>query len=182
MLGLHKHALDFDVYGGHNIRTFLLVDESDYMETPENPLYKIIVPGFTATVTIGYIPNQVTVINSNLLQISCSGTSDLVRLPDGIYQVTQQIGSTSADTLTRYRSYLRTNELQEKYDKLLQRLELSDYGIRKDRQLKENIILLDILMQSAIAETYLCNDRKAIDKYHVADRLADKLLNVIKYK
>lgn len=187
-LGIHRHTLDFDVIGGHNIKTFLLADESDYMETPQNPVYEIIVPGFATAVRLSYIPGQVLVINSKLLQLSQPGASQFQDLPDGIYQLTQKIDISQADSLTRYRSYLRTNQLESKYDRLLQRLELSDYGIgigigiKNDRQLKESIISLDMLLQSARAEVFLCNDQKAISKYRLADRLADKLLNTLKYK
>lgn len=181
-LGIHRHTLDFDVIGGHNLRTFLLADGSDYMEPPQHPVYEIIVPGFGAAVRLSYIPNQVMVINSGLLQLSPPGATAFRELPDGIYQITQKIDLSSSDSLTRYRSYLRTDQLETKYDRLLQRLELSDHGLKKDRQLKEHIITLDILIQSAQAEAYLCNDQKAISKYRMADRLADKLLNILKYK
>jgi len=181
MLGVHRHTLDFDIIQGRNTKTFILADESDYMETPINPVYAILVPGFTSVVSINYIPGQVTVVNSNLLQLSCDPSFTLFfDLPDGLYWITQQIDP--ADTLYVTKPYLRTSLLEQKYDRLLVRLELSDFSFRRDRDLKDTIIQLDILIQSAKAETRFCNDIKAIEKYRMADRLADKMLQRLKYK
>lgn len=177
MAGLHRHTLDFDIIQGNNIRTFFLVDESNYMEPPENPVYEIIVPGFSNSVRINYIPNQALVLNSSLLGLSAySGTDiQLFDLPDGIYSITQQIDP--ADILYRSREYLRTNQLERKYDRLLVRLAFSG---NRERQLVNYIIQLDILLQSAKAEARLCNSNKAINKYRLADQLADKLLKQTK--
>jgi hypothetical protein len=163
----------FEPLEGKNSKVLNLLDESVYIDPPENAEYSIILPGFTVPVVVAYTANTILSLNSNLLEITCVTSEEaLSDIPDGVYKITQSIDP----DLTSYQAFLRTTLLQKKIDRLFVKLESSDYATRKDRDLRNSIEDILMLKFGAEAEARLCNESRAARNYRQADILANRLL------
>jgi hypothetical protein len=165
IIGLETYKIDFRILP-NDLKTIILVDLSNYLSTPEKPKIEVVLPGFTGSVEFSYVPNTLIVIDSDDLRLTYTNelgpTADL---PDGIYQITMKV--CPYDELFNKKCYLKTTKLESDYQKLLLSLDLG-CGCYDENKLKEAIIDLDILIQSAKAEADICNTEKAAAKYAAA--------------
>lgn len=67
-----------------------VIDTSEYNTAipVENPILRIELPNFSKFVDVPYVPSAVNNINTNLLNLT---TNDKVKLPAGVYKITQSI-------------------------------------------------------------------------------------------
>lgn len=163
MLGLDIYEIDFFILDNNNPKTLVIFDQSHYLDDPEKPIYSITLPGYHTVVNIPYVINQINVINSNLLGLTnafCNG--DLIDLPDGVYEITQAVCPYTE--LFNTKLFLKTTRLECNYDKIL--LQIGSKPLEK--QFKDEVINIDILIRSAKAEVKYGNREKGQEKYLAA--------------
>lgn len=173
LIGTQSYNIDFYVLESNDPKTIVILDRSNYLDQPELPLIEVIIPGFTGFVQKEYIPNGLIVLNSDSLDLTeaCEyeTTADL---PDGVYQITMKV--CPYDELYNKKCYLKTTKFYEAYQNILLNFDIADTSYNQDK-LKQDIIDLDILIQSAKAEVNRCNVDRGTQKYQTALR---KLLSI----
>lgn len=173
IIGIDSYSIDFVVLETNNPKTITLLDQSRYLTDAEKPLLSIIVPGFTGHVEIPYYPNTLITLTSDDVGLTePTDYEDLADLPDGIYQITMKV--CPYDELYSKKCHLKSTLLQCSYQKLLLGLD-SNSSCIDNKKLKEEIIDIDILIQSAKAETNICNVEKAMFKYQAAVKKIENL-------
>lgn len=166
MLGLSVYEIDFFILDNNNPKTIVIFDQSNYLDTPEKPVYGIKLPGYTEMIIVPYVIDQINIVNSNslgLTGVSCS--EELSDLPDGVYEITQMV--CPYDQLYKTKLYLKTTKLDCLYKKLLTE---ADFKLccTPEATLEKELIHIDILIQSAKAEAEEYNTAKAQEKYSAA--------------
>jgi hypothetical protein len=176
LLDIQSYKIDFVVLDTNDPKKIILLDQSKYLDTPEKPKLFITPPGFTGHLEVQYKPNSIIILDSDSIKLteSCDYNDKLVNLTDGVYQITMAICPYSE--LFSKKCILKTTQLEASYRELLLSLDVSSPCIT-DAKLKEQIIDLDILIQSAKAEITICNIEKATSKYKTA---ASKLASINK--
>lgn len=165
LIGLDEYKINFRIIPTNDLKTIALLDLSTYLGTPEKPLISVVLPGYTGSVDFTYVPAGIVIINSANLRLTTNGIAGyLADLPDGVYQITMKV--CPYDELNSTMCYLKTSQLELDYQKLL--LSVDVCGCNDEHKLKENIVDLDILIQSAKAEADTCNTTKAVTKYQAA--------------
>lgn len=173
-LGIHKHIIDFSIIDT-NIKTFVFLDESDYMESPDKPFLEIVIPGYTKYIRVPITPNKVNVFTSNAFFNKKGEATDLI---DGVYQLRYSIAP--HDYIYKDKYYLRTISLQKKYEKLLLSLNLGDCFTKDIKKQEETLVNFNILLQAAKANAEDGSLNKATELYKKAEKLLDNNLNKCK--
>ena len=174
LIGLDQYIICFRIIPTNDLKTIALLDLSTYLSTPEKPKIEVVLPGYTGSVQFTYTPGGIIIINSKELGLTTSNT--LSDLPDGVYQITMKV--CPHDELYSKLCYLKTTKLELDYTNLLLNADLCK--CKDDRKFKEDIIDLDILIQTAKAEAGRCNIDAAVIKYKAAVKKAiniNKTLN-----
>lgn len=170
MLGFSVYEIDFFILDNNNPKTLVILDQSNYLETPERPVYGIKLPGYSNTIVVPYLIDRINIVNSNTLGLTNAACHEaLTDLPDGVYEITQMV--CPYNELFKTQLYLKTTKLQCLYDKLLLDIDCSNLDIEKQ------LIHIDILIQAAKAEAKLFNPIKAQEKYTAALEAVTKLQN-----
>ncbi len=161
----------------HDSKSLLIADISKYPVpySITNPTIEITVPGFNV-VTLPFTAQGFTVYDSMSLEITCSDLDcETIPLPDGIYYVKYSI--TPAYRYFVNKSFLRINNLQEKFDKVYLRLDF----MQCDQAIKEeDIKTLDTIQKyinGAIAAANNCLDTLAMKLYNKASGFIDDFVN-----
>jgi hypothetical protein len=171
MLGLDIYEIDFNVLENNNPKTLVIFDQSNYLNDPEKPIYKIKLPGYNTYVIIPYVINNINVLNSNLLGITNTTCShELVELHDGIYEITQAV--CPYDELYTTKLYLKTTKFDCNYKKLLLSI---DCGCNVEYTTIVELALIDILISSAKAEVEKGFKENGFAKYQCAVEKLNKL-------
>jgi hypothetical protein len=166
-IDIQSYKIDFVVLDTNDPKKLILIDQSKYLDAPEKPKLFITPPGFVGHLEIPYKPNTLIILDSDSIGLTeaCDYDDILVNLPDGVYQIT--MGICPYNELFSKKAYLKTTQLEADYNELLLNTDVSSPCI-EDKKLKEQIIELDILIQSAKAEVIRGNIEKATNKYKVA--------------
>lgn len=173
LIGTQTYTINFYIIESNDPKTIVILDQSNYLDQPEQPTLDVIIPGFTGSVSKEYIPNGINVLNSDSLDLTEQCEYDTTAdLPDGVYQITMKV--CPFDQLYNKKCYLKTTKFYEAYQNLLLNFDITNNTYNQD-ELKRNIIDLDILIQSAKAEVSQCNVDKGVQKYQAALR---KLLSI----
>lgn len=182
MKGVHEHILDFEILETGNLKTLVFIDSSQYMENPEKPLLEIILPGMNKYLLVNIQPRKVNTFNSNTLNLTPTILNDcnLIDLPDGVYSFKYKI--CPYKYINRVKIYLRVTNLLISLKKVLDDLSLSDCTISSDNGIKDAILDIFILIESAKASAELGNKERASNKYHIADKKVSCLLEKLKTK
>ncbi len=166
IIGISEYIIDFRILQTNDAKSIALLDQSVYLTTPEKPLLEVIIPGYTGGVSFPYVPNTIIVITSDTLKLTYSADQGLTTdLPDGVYQIIMKV--CPYDELFNKKCYLKTTKLKLDYQTLLLNLDIF-CNCSDEIKLKNDIIDIDILIQSAEAEADICNIEKAISKYQSA--------------
>lgn len=165
LIGIDTYQIQFSVLETNNAKTITLLDQSNYLTPPEKPLLFVTLPGYTGHVELSYIPRSIIVLNSDslLLTEQCD-YEDLADLPDGVYQIRMAV--CPYDELYQKQCYLKTTNLDLRFQNIL--LTYNQCGCIEERDLKNAIVDIDILVQSAKAEINICNVERAASKYQTA--------------
>lgn len=177
LVGINSYIIDFSVLPTNDPKKIILLDQSTYIATPKLPLIEVTLPGFTGAVQIPYTPNSIITLNSDSLGLTEPCDYDyLADLPDGVYQITMMICPYT--DLYNKQCYLKCTNLQNQFRDLLLNLDINCKCL-DEKKLEEEMVHIDILIQSAIAESSVCNLQKAtakyISAYNAVQRLTKKL-------
>lgn len=165
-LEVQTYKIDFAVLETNDPKKLVLLDQSNYLDVAEKPMLFITPPGFTGHLEVPYTPNSLIILDSDKIGLTEPCNYDyLANLPDGVWQITMAV--CPYKELFAKKCYLKTTQLEAQYRDLLLKLDVGS-PCMEDKKLKENIIDLDILIQSAKAEITYCNIEKAAAKYKTA--------------
>lgn len=135
-----------------------------------SPTVEITAPGY-GTVFIPFVPSSLQVINSNHLGITCDSEC-LSYLPDGLYTMRYSIYPAYKYFVDK--TFLRVEQLYEKFDKMFLSLELDckEATSTQRKQLEE----IEIYIKGAMAAASNCANKLAIELYNKADKLLTSLI------
>lgn len=169
------NKLDLNIIDTHNNYTLAIADVSIYDGTPiTNASIEIIPPGFNK-VSLPFQPRAMNTFNSNDVGITCvADTSQLVELPDGFWQVTYSINPNSTVFVNYY--FMRTEVLQCRLDNLLLLTLMNYKGLDKTKR-ERDILDIQILINGSIGAANRLDRNTAIQLYHKASDMIDKLKN-----
>ena len=150
---------------------------SDFSQYPTNfnivsPTLEITASGFSP-VTIAFAPNSINIFTSNNLNITCEG-EELQVVPDGIYSIKYSITPAYVNFISR--SFLRVDEIQEKFDTAFMKLDIlqCDGPLRKQRE--EELKSIYYFIQEAIASANKCAPDLALKLYKKANTMLDQFI------
>lgn len=174
------YNIDFYVIDGNDEKSIIILDNSTYLNPADKPTLQVILPGFTGYVTIPYTPNNYTVLNSDSLDLTSSCEySELSELPDGVYQIKMQ--SCPTEILYKKKCYLKTSCFYSKFQELLLNNDLTK-DTYDSKKLKENILNLEILIETAKAYVQRCELENGIKSYTTATKLLDNITRKLNCK
>lgn len=161
----------------HDAKSLLIADISKYPVPYSivNPTIEITVPSFNP-VTLSFTAQGFTVYDSMSLEITCSDLDcETIPLPDGIYYVKYSI--TPAYRYFVNKSFLRVNNLQEKFDKVYLKLDFMqcDQAIKEEDM--EVLDTIETYINGAIAAANNCLDVLAMKLYGKASQAIDDFVN-----
>ena len=175
-IDIQTYKLDFLFLANNDPKSIAILDQSNYLSEPQLPLLQVIPPGFTGALQVPYAPNTITILNSDNLTITdVTECGELADLSDGVWQITQMV--CPYDELYIKKCYLKTTQFDNLYRNILLNYDENLPFIEKI-EYEKKIVEVDILIQSAKAETYYCNVEMAVKKY----RKALSILNYLNKK
>lgn len=182
MKGIHENILDFEIIETGNLKTLVFIDSSQYMQNPEKPLLEIILPGMNKYLLVNIQPRKVNTFNSNTLNLTPTiiNNCDLIDLPDGVYSFKYKI--CPYKYINRVKYFLRVTNLLSRLNTVLDTFEFSDCTIEADDKTQREIVNIYILIESAKASAELGNKERASNKYKLADKKVNCLLEKLKIK
>lgn len=152
-------------------KTFAVLDISKYPTgfTPINPTMEITVPGFLPK-QFTFTPSSLQVYNSDVLGITCD-TCELAILPDGIYKVKYTM--TPAYQYFIEKSFLRTNQIYAKLDKLFLHLEFMQCDLAIKEEEKRMLDSIEFFIEGAKAAAHNCLEKEALKLYKQANKMIE---------
>lgn len=163
--------LDISILNTYNSNVLSVADVSFYPLNYQvnNPYIEITPPGFPKA-TVIFNPKALNVFNSLTL-----GTSEgcIVPLPDGIYQIRYSIQPNYQIFVEK--SYLRIDQLMEKYDSAFLKLDINECDTKIKNMLRIRLEEIEWYIQSAMAAANKCNDKLAFELFTKANKFLDKL-------
>jgi hypothetical protein len=164
-------TLNIQVVPTYNTYTISIQDISTYDTNPpvvSSPTIRIVAPGVDAS--LPFTIQSINTYNSTTLGLTAVGLSTMP-IPDGIYYLTYSI----APALTNYvtRTFMRTDLIQEKFDKAFMKLDMMQCDKAIKTQSSVTLNTINFFIQGSIAAA----NNSAID---VANKLyiqADNMLN-----
>lgn len=190
LIGIDTYIIDFAILETNDAKSITLMDKSHYLTTPEKPMIAVTLPGYTGYIEFPYTPytpitpftpNTVIVINSDTLSLTdgLNYESCLRDLPDGVYQITMKV--CPYNELFKKQCYLKTTVFDNQFAEMLLNIDIN-CGCLDENILRDQLLDIDILIQSAKAETRICNVEKATDKYRMALAKLNSLITKLKCK
>lgn len=165
LIGIDTYKILFSIVETNNPKTLVLLDQSNYLSVAEKPLLFVTLPGYTGHIELSYAPSTIITLNSDVLQLTeNTDYEELADLPDGVYQIKMAV--CPYDELYNKQCYLKTTNLDCRLQNILLTYDNCECIDQKD--LKDKMLDIFILIQSAKAEVNLCNVSKAVSKYKTA--------------
>jgi hypothetical protein len=169
-----QYNIEFLALETNHPKYLLIYDISNYLNTPERPLLFITLPGFDGHIEVEYALNDLTKLDSDSLGLTDECDYDFLSdLPDGVYTVRMAV--CPYEELNYTLNILRTTKFEQKLQNLL--LTYKDCACLDYKEFKSTFVDIDILIQSAKAEAATGSVKNATDKYKLALKKLDKLLN-----
>jgi hypothetical protein len=176
----NSYNIDFFVIDGNDTKSIIILDNSTYLDPPDKPLLEIILPGFTGYVSIPYRPNNYTILNSDSLDLTAScDYTELIDIPDGIYQIKMKI--CPYEELHNKKCYLKTSSFYKKFQEVLLTADLYE-DTYEGSALKNSVVDVDLLMQSALASVQKCDLDNGIRLYTTANKKLNQIVNKLNCK
>lgn len=168
--------LDFTIVDTHNLLTLGVADTSFYPTnfSVANPTLEVTPPGFTKA-TVVYEVESITMLNSNILNITCVDNINLLTsLPDGIWTIKQTISP--AIDFNNEKTFIRTLQIEQKFGQAFLKTDLTECN--QDMKLEQMKVLDQIYfyIQAAIAAANQCNNILAMKLYRNANTMLDNFL------
>lgn len=166
--------LDILVIPSYNVKTLAIADASVYPDSPPvtSPSINITPPGFLP-VELPFTINDYNLFDSFDLGLSAEGVS--LPLPDGVYVLTYSVAPAYENFVTY--SIMRTNKIQEKFDKAFMTLDMMecDLGIKQQAMVELNTIYY--LIQGSMASANACAIEQSSKLYTKAYSLLDRFVS-----
>lgn len=168
----------FQVLKSSDCRVLMIADQSVYAHLEGGPVYlDILLPGYTTSVEVEFLPHQLNIINANNLGLSDANSSDdLPNLPDGIYSITVRMCPFESFTITK----THLQNCQQLCDFKNRLISLDLLACCSDKNDRTRGILSDIslLIEASEAHAARCNIKGAMDCYKKADELLCRLTDL----
>ena len=174
---LHSSKLSFKILQQPDELAIYFADTSYYnpSQVISNLILQIISPFDPAPKEVKFYPKGITIINSNLLGITNDWDGGHLQvLPDGIY--TAKL-SMCLDTQFYYEyTWLRTSQLECKYNKALLKLDISQCDECFDPKKLDQLKRANIYIQGVKANMEVANVKQAKALYRAADKIIDNII------
>lgn len=174
------YCINFLILESDDPTTIVIQDISSYIGVPEQPLIDVVLPGFTGYVSNSYNPGGLKVLDALSLDLICEDTcSGQVLLPDGVYQITMKV--CPYEELFKSKCFLKTSIFNRDMSSFLLKIDraLQCYDVDK---LTNELLEIDLLIESAKAEAKICNVEVATHKYQHAVKKLSKLIDKVNCK
>lgn len=143
-------------------KTIVFVDDSTYIDFPDNCRLDIKLPSSEVTHSVNYKHNSITSINS----VSLNYSSTSVNFPDGIYKIRQSCSPN--EKVYRDFIYVKLDKINESIKTLHSKIK--EY----DKEDIDKIYKIDVLKEGIKAEVSLCNYNQAMEKYNLLQTFLKK--------
>lgn len=171
-----KPIIDFTVFsreGFLNPTTLFIADNSSWVHLEDDPsIIEIQVPGSNTHVVNYFDKNKINNFNSINLGLDCPNCDsiELNELPDGIYNITLKA---SPSTFYKNKKHLRTTKMRIKLAEYL----MSNSSCSIDKEVRDKVLEISLLLDSAEANIMFDNIQQASDLYQIAKKKLGKLSN-----
>lgn len=166
--------LDILVVPTYNTLTLGVMDASTYPTDPpdvSSPSIKITVPGFGDTI----LPFDVGVFNLyNSANLGITAVGSEQPLPDGIYRLVYSVAPAYLNFVER--TIMRTEKIQEKFDRAFLQLDLMECDRAIKTQSSVTLNTINFFIQGAIAAGNNCAEYEATRLYNQADNMLNSFL------
>jgi len=117
-----------------------------------------------------FTPSSLQVYDSDVLGITCD-TCELAILPDGIYKVKYTM--TPAYQYFIEKSFLRTNQIYAKLDKLFLHLEFMQCDLAIKEEEKRMLDSIEFFIEGAKAAAHNCLEKEVLKLYKQANKMIE---------
>ena len=166
--------LDILVIPTYSTLTLGVMDISTYPTDPPNvtsPSIAITVPGFGTTI----LPFDVGVFNVyNTANLGITQVGDEQPLPDGIYRLRYSVDPAYLNFVDR--TIMRTDKIQEKFDRAFLTLDLMECDRAIKTQSTVTLNTINFFIQGSIAAANNCADYESNKLYIQANNMLDSFI------
>ena len=166
--------LDILIVPTYNSLTLGVMDISTYPTDPldvSSPSIAITVPGFGETI----LPFNVGVFNLyNCVNLGITQVGNEQPLPDGIYRFRYSVAPAYLNFVER--TIMRTEKIQEKFDRAFLKLDLMECDRAIKTQSTVTLNTINFFIQGSIAAANNCADYESNKLYRQADHMLDTFL------
>ena len=166
--------LDILVVPTYNSLTLGVMDISTYPTDPPDvsaPSIAITVPGFGETI----LPFDVGVFNLyNSVNLGITQVGNEQPLPDGIYRLRYSVAPAYLNFVER--TIMRTEKIQEKFDRAFLKLDLMECDRAIKTQSTVTLNTINFFIQGSIAAANNCADYESNKLYIQADNMLDTFI------
>ncbi len=177
--------LNLSLFDMRNQSSLAIVDLSSYLTLPTSDQLALqITPPGWPTINVPFTPGTVNVYKCVDLGIECDA-SECCPLPDGIYDVVYTIASGSpiipnvpptTQTTSLEKTFIKIDQLRCKFQNAFLKVDLAcDCASDEQRQYKQELRRIDLIMNGAVAEANSCNDLMAFNLYQKANQMIDNI-------
>lgn len=166
-------SLSIDFPYNDNPKVLLILDTSCYDKQPESPVIDVLIPGYSQTVRVPFVPGKLTILNSVSLNLSCNPDNGLTDLPDGLYYISYRVYPHKQNFVVK--PLLQTAQLENEYFNQLVKLGSTDCDTQKNKRLRGYLQNIDLFLEAARASARICNKTKVNDFYQKAADLIEKI-------
>jgi hypothetical protein len=166
--------LDILVLPTYNVLTLGIADASTYPDDPPivvSPTIEITVPNF-GLVVLPFVVNDFNLFNSASLEITEVGINQ--PLPDGIYKLRYSIAPAYENYVDR--TIMRTEKIQEKFDRAFLQLDLIECDRAIKTQSSVTLNTINFFIQGSIAAANNCAEYESNKLYTQANNMLDSFL------
>jgi len=168
--------LDIVVVPTYSTLTLGVMDASTYPTNPSPPIsgasMRITIPGFGDAPLLPFDINSFNLYNSGNLGITEVGVDQ--PLPDGIYRLRYSISPAYLNFVER--TIMRTEKIQEKFDRAFLQLDLMECDGAIKTQSSVTLNTINFFIQGAIAAGNNCAEYEANRLYNQADNMLNSFL------
>ena len=167
--------LDILVIPTYNTLTLGIADASTYPTDPPvvtSPTIDITVPSF-GDVSLPFTVNDFNIFTSSTLGITPVG-APLVSLPDGVYYFKYTVAPAFENFVEK--SFMRTEVIQEKFDRAFMKLDMMECDRAIKTQAKVDLNTIYFFIQGSIAAANNCAVDEANKLYAQANKMLDNFI------
>lgn len=172
---MFKPYLNIEILPTYDSRVLVISDNSSWVHLQdEDTFLDITTPGRKTSITREFDKNQITIYNSNTLDLTCAtDNSGLTPLPDGIYKFKLYV--CDGEQFCEEFYYLRTVNLQVRLDNFLIKHTID--SCNDNYHCEKTYMAVQLLLDAAHAHVRRGNVKHASYSYNEALEIMDDLEN-----